>query len=171
MSTVVIRIFILLLNKTIHTHSLFFIASLNLVTYLYMSVTEIEKDMVFVYPDMKTVLVGKFENGVMLEGRPSKIYAERCNDGIKEIKVATPLPDSPVFKFERSTRISVGDKPTKMDMYEKKNVYIKKTKWGDEGLFAKRNIKKHELVAYYNGIFQNSSEFELFPGNLTGLAM
>ena len=109
-----------------------------------MSGTEVEKDMVFIYPDMKTVLVGEFKNGVMLEGRTSKIFAERCNDGIKEIKVATPLRDSPVFKFKRSTRISVGDNPTKMDMYEKKNIYIKKTKWGDDGVFAKRNIKKNE---------------------------
>ena len=155
----------------LHLISLFFIASLNLGIYLHIPVSDVEKDMVFIYPDMKTVLVGEFKNGVMLQGRPSKIYAERCNDGIKEIKVATPLPDSPVFKFERSTRISLGDKLTKTDMYEKKNIYIKKTKWGDDGVFAKRNINKHELVAYYNGIFQNSSEFELFPGNMTGLDM
>ena len=47
-------------------------------------------DIIFVYPDMITTLVGKFENGQMISAKTSKIIAERCNKGIKEIRVATP---------------------------------------------------------------------------------
>ena len=47
-------------------------------------------DIVFVYPDMETVLVGRFQNGEMTSAKSSKIIAERCNKGIKEIRVATP---------------------------------------------------------------------------------
>ena len=49
-----------------------------------------EKDIIFIYPDMRTVLVGQFEDGIMIQGRSAKIIAERCNDGIKEIKFALP---------------------------------------------------------------------------------
>ena len=45
-------------------------------------------DIIYVYPDMETVLVGRFEGGSMEGARKSKIIAERCNKGIKEIIVA-----------------------------------------------------------------------------------
>ena len=124
--------------------------------------------MVFIYPDMKTVLVGKFEDGIMLSGRPAKIVAERCNDGIKEIKISSIKPDAPTFKYSRPTRVNIGDQPKEMDPYERKLVYINTTKWGDDGLFAKKDIKVNELVSYYSGIIWDSAELELFPNNQTG---
>ena len=120
---------------------------------------------------METVLIGLFKDGIMIQGKQAKIVAERCNDGIKEIKVSTPLPNSPTFKYSRKTRIYMGDQPTKMDPYEKNTIYINKTKWGDDGVFAKRDIKAGELVSYYSGIFFNASEMELFPDNQTGFDM
>jgi hypothetical protein len=127
--------------------------------------------MVFIYPDMKTVLVGKFEDGIMLSGRPAKIVAERCNDGIKEIKLSAVKPDAPTFKYSRPTRVNIGDQPNEMDPYERKFVYINTTKWGDDGLFAKKDIKENELVSYYSGIIFDVSEIELFPNNQTGYEM
>ena len=45
------------------------------------------------------------------------------------------------------------------------------TDWGDDGLFAKRDIKKGELVAYYNGLLFNQTENELWFDNQTGYDM
>ena len=42
---------------------------------------------VFIFPDMKTVMVGKFEKSVMISAQVSKISAGRCKDQIKVIKV------------------------------------------------------------------------------------
>ena len=127
-----------------------------------------EKEMIFIYPDMKTVLIGQFENGLLMQGKPAKIVAERCNDGIKEIKVSAIIPDSPTFKYSRPNRIHIGDQPTKVDPYESRYVYIKETRWGDDGVFAKKEIEKDDIVAYYSGMRFNGSEMELFPANQTG---
>jgi len=128
-------------------------------------------DMVFIYPDMKTVLVGQFKDGIMIRSRPAKIIAERCNDGIKEIKISKIKSDAPTFKYRRPTNMDIGDQPTIMDPYEKQIVYVNTTDWGDDGLFAKRDIKKGELVAYYNGLLFNQTENELWFDNQTGYDM
>ena len=43
-------------------------------------------EVVFLYPDLKTALVGRFEKNVMQEAKETKVVAERCHKGIKEIK-------------------------------------------------------------------------------------
>ena len=126
-----------------------------------------ESDITFIYPDMQTVLVGQFKDGVMIKAKPAKIIAERCNDGIKEIKVSTPKIDAPILKYKRATRLNMGDQPTVMDPYEKANVYVGELEWGGDGLFAKRNVEMNEIIVYYGGIFWNSTELKLFSPNQT----
>ena len=48
---------------------------------------------------------------------------------------------------------------------------LKQLNGGDDGLFAKRDIKKGELVAYYSGNFFNGTEMQLFTSNQTGYDM
>ena len=115
---------------------------------------------------MKTALIGKFKDGVMIEGKPTKVIAERCNDGIKEIQVDQTKPDSPNFSFKRNSRIRIHA-PISMDPYEKKNVYVDITERGDGGLFARKNLKANELIAYYSGTFNNWKDYSL-PLNITG---
>ena len=120
---------------------------------------------------MKTVLVGQFRGGVMVEARPAKIIAERCNDGIKEIKVSTPKRYVPSFSFERNSRLRVYE-PTVMDPYEKKFVYVNTTERGDDGLFAKKDIEANQVVAYYAGTYWHPNESitheVMIGGNQTG---
>ena len=65
---------------------------------------------------MKTVIVGKFKDGILIEGRPERIVAERCKNGIKEISTSLPDPKSPIFKFKRNNHIRVYQ-PTIMDPF------------------------------------------------------
>ena len=90
---------------------------------------------------METVLIGRFENGTMVAAKPSKVIAERCRRGIKEIRVATPTTNSPTLKYARPNRIRIGDQPTIMDPFERKNVFIADGK-KEDGLFAKKDILK-----------------------------
>ena len=106
--------------------------------------------MIYVYPDMRTVLVGQFRDGVMLEARPSKIIAERCNEGLKQIKVSSPRMESPIFSFKRNNKLRIHH-PRIMDPFEKNTVYVKETKGKGDGLFARRNIDANEVVSYYSG--------------------
>lgn len=42
----------------------------------------------FIYPDLKTVLTGKFENGFMKEAKEAKVKGFRCGkDGILEAQM------------------------------------------------------------------------------------
>ena len=106
---------------------------------------------------MRTALIGKFENGVMVEGRPTKILAERCNDGLKEILVSAPETNSRVFRFQRNTRVRIHQ-PKIMDPFEKNSVFVSKTANSGEGLFARRNIETNEVVAYYSGVILKTEE-------------
>ena len=109
----------------------------------------------WIYPDLKTVLTGKFKDGEMVEGRESKIIAERCNNGIKEVQIAPTKQDAPVFKYQppSSFRVCHGEKL--MDPYERKTVYINDSAYVGDGVFAKRNISPGEIVAYYVGTFNH----------------
>ena len=113
---------------------------------------------------METVLVGKFNDGIMVAAKPSKILAERCHKGIKEIRVAKPKIDAPILTFKRPDRLRIGDQPRVMDPYTKKNIYIGNGK-KDDGVFAKRNLYKGELVMYYSGLFWNTTEQLLYTKN------
>ena len=113
---------------------------------------------------METVLVGKFKNGTMIAAKSSKIIRERCHRGIKEIEIANPKENSIVYKYQRPTRLRIGDQPRVLDPYTKKNIYIGKGK-KDDGVFAKRDIAKGELVVYYSGLFWNTTEQALYTMN------
>ena len=115
----------------------------------------------FVYPDMVTVLVGKFKNGTMIAAKGSKIVRERCHNGIKEIDVAKPNENSIIYKYQRPTRVRIGDQPRAMDPFTKKNIYIGNGK-KEDGVFAKRDIAKGELIVYYSGLLVNTSEQMLY---------
>ena len=120
-----------------------------------------EGTIIFIYPDMKSVLIGKFKDGIMLKGRHSKIIAERCNNGIKEIKIAKPKDDSVVYKSSPISSIRIGTQPTLMDPYERKNIYSRAGKFGD-GIFAKKNINEGDLIMYYSGLVHNKTEGPYF---------
>ena len=109
---------------------------------------------VFLYPDMKTALVGQFEENIMIKGRESRVIAERCNDGIKEIQLSKVDSDAPTFRYRAPGKTFIGDQPTKMDPYEKRFVYVGNSAWGDDGIFARKDIKAKELFSYFSGIFR-----------------
>lgn len=51
-------------------------------------------NIVFVYPDFLTGLQGTFLDGVLVKGRAVDIIGERCNNGIKELKLRSSRHDS-----------------------------------------------------------------------------
>ena len=124
------------------------------------------ENVTFVYPDMQTVLIGKFEKGKMMSARPSKIIHERCNNGIKEIQVESPKHSAPVFRYSRPNRLRIGDQPRVIDPFSKKNVFVKTTEEKGDGLYARKDIKKYDLIAYYSGLLWNETEQALYTRDL-----
>ena len=122
---------------------------------------------VFVYPDMKTVYIGKFKDGEMISAKPSKIIKERCHLGIKEIKVAEPKNASPIMKFKRPNWLRFGDNPKISDPFEQNHVFVKTTKFMGDGLFARKNITAGNVVAYYSGLLLNPKQTPIITKNMT----
>ena len=125
--------------------------------------------MTFVYPDMKTVIVGKFKDGILIEGKSAKIVAERCKHGIKELSISSTDQNSPNFNFKRNNHLRVHQ-PTIMDPFEKNNLFIKDTIGKGEGLFARQDFQNNEIVSYYSGLIVPSNEVKAWfkQKNITG---
>jgi hypothetical protein len=58
---------------------------------------------VFLYPDFQTALVGQFEKDVMIAAQQTKVVAERCRNGIKEIRQKKSSIFSICFVFSAQT--------------------------------------------------------------------
>ncbi len=72
-----------------------------------------------------------------------KVVAERCLNGLKQIRVGRPSPSSPTYRYALANEIRVsGGQPTLTDPYETRMVYVSDIPGLGEGVFAKRNIKK-----------------------------
>ncbi|XP_059078991.1 uncharacterized protein LOC131877369 isoform X2 [Tigriopus californicus] len=55
---------------------------------------------IFLYPDLKTALVGSFNGSVMLAAQQTKVVKERCERGVKRIKVKRPENQTTVVKVK-----------------------------------------------------------------------
>ena len=118
---------------------------------------------------MKTVITGKFRNGVLIEGKPAKIVAERCRNGMKEISISSPNSKTPSLSFKRNNHIRIHQ-PAIMDPFEKNGVFVKNTIGKGEGLFARRRFESNEIVSYYSGVVLPSSQVKTWSSlnNRTG---
>ena len=87
-------------------------------------------DNIFIYPDFLTGIQGQFLDGELVWGLAVDIIAERCNLGIKEIKVRSSKHD-PEVVWRKEMNIDkpslphyIGQHPTVMDPFERKAVYV-----------------------------------------------
>ncbi len=69
-------------------------------------------EIAFVYPDLKTALVGKFEGSLMISARERKIVAEKCGNGIKRIKFSE-IRSEDIFKHEKMNEFRFAGTPTR----------------------------------------------------------
>ena len=69
------------------------------------AVTSSAGDALFLFPDLRTALVGEFNANAMVAARETRVVAERCRRGMKEVKVARPKPDAPLYTYFRPTEI------------------------------------------------------------------
>ena len=132
---------------------------------------------VWLYPDLKTALVGNWGKGVMGEnedvdkvegeeskemrtnseefqgwGRLAEVEAVRCTDGILEVGTG-PTKGGIVHKYERPTSTSVGALPNLEDPYERTMVKVGPSRLGGQGLHMRTAAPTPgTLLAYFSGI-------------------
>ena len=95
----------------------------------------------FIYPDFLTGLKGKFLNGKLQRAREVEVVGERCNHGVKELKLKPPEKKEKHVVWRDSRNLDYGSNPSVMDPFERKSVYVKQSTLpiANEGLFAKKS--------------------------------
>ena len=110
-------------------------------------------DIAYIYPDYKTALVGVFHNGEMVTAQHCSVSNVSTENGT--IKVAEfSEPTGSVFKREFSSHDFVTLSPTLKDPYETNTIQVKKSSvpGASEGTFARSDLQKNTILAFYNGI-------------------
>ncbi len=109
-------------------------------------------EIVFLYPDFKTGLMGNFQDGQLVCAQAVTLI---CT--VEEHKMPIPLfsePTGAFFKREISTLEVMTSHPRLPDPYESEMVVVKPSSvpGANEGLFARKNISPGTVLAFYNGI-------------------
>eukprot|EP00095_Tigriopus_kingsejongensis_P012020 maker-scaffold1195_size56104-snap-gene-0.12 protein:Tk12020 transcript:maker-scaffold1195_size56104-snap-gene-0.12-mRNA-1 annotation:"hypothetical protein TRIADDRAFT_26073" len=82
----------------------------------------------FIYPDLSTVYLGKFANGLMEGAQEASITGFRCQNGITELRFSEP--HGPQFQFKAPTNEA----------------------------FAKRDIPQGEYITLYGGLIMDQAQ-------------
>ena len=106
----------------------------------------------FVYPDLSTCLHGQYEDGVAVSVRPGVLTSVTMDHAIPRPHMLTTSPVS--VSHSVSTMTSVGPSPLIPDPYESRTCEVRSSRveGGGDGLFTVRDIRKGEIVAFYNGV-------------------
>ena len=108
----------------------------------------------FLYPDLTTAIVGRFQEGVLVSGLPAQVCGMRLVEDIAVPEFIITGEKEEAVSFCRSSEESVGLQPLVRDPYESRTVEVRPSQvgGGGEGLFLRRNVTKGEIVAFYNGV-------------------
>lgn len=110
-------------------------------------------DLAYLYPDLKTAIVGTFEKGELVSGQTSSLQALHLDYGA--VKVPKFLPgQGPFLRRQISTTEQMTDLPLVQDPYEQNMVVIQQSSvpGAEEGLFARGPTPPNTVLAFYNGI-------------------
>jgi len=109
-------------------------------------------DIAYIYPDMKNAIKGKFHNCGLVEGHMCELIG--CYE---ENDVFIPVfsqPSGQTYEYEEPSIRNIANNPLLREPWEAERSEVKESllPQGGEGLFAKRDIERREVVALYNGI-------------------
>uniref|UniRef100_A0A0K2UF62 SET domain containing (Lysine methyltransferase) 7 [Danio rerio] n=1 Tax=Lepeophtheirus salmonis TaxID=72036 RepID=A0A0K2UF62_LEPSM len=112
----------------------------------------------YIYPDLLTCILGKFKNGVLIQGQASTICGLSINASTRELNEIyfNPVkPDAPIYSYWPSDLYSIPCPRLLRDPYETSIAFLAKSKiseFAGDGLFAFRDVTAGETVAFYNGL-------------------
>ena len=126
----------------------------------------------YIYPDMNTVLLGRFENSVMKDAQQATVIELDCDDnGLLYVsKYSKPDQYSPHFYYEPASNVSYGaGPPGVLDPYEEKWLALREATDPNmgQGIYALKDFKEGELVASYHGFVfgKSNGQFEIYNKN------
>lgn len=130
-------------------------------------------DIVYIYPDYKTVLRGRFEDKIMKSARLAKVTTARCTDGMLHLGFSEPDPSSQVYFYDPASGTSMGSMWSVKEPLEDMLIEIGESTIPNsgQGIFAKVDIPERKVVAFYHGLIldelQNEQKFQECRKNKT----
>jgi hypothetical protein len=126
----------------------------------------------YIYPDMETVLFGKYEDRIMKDAQESTVFGVECDkNGLLYVsRYAAPIVESPHFYYEPASNTSYGaGPPGVLDPYEKKWLELRNAsnpKIG-ESVFIKRDAQKEVIISSYTGFIfgEHNGEQSIYNQN------
>jgi len=119
-------------------------------------------DIAFLYPDLKTALVGTFVMNEMKVAQTAFLLSItlRKHDGLMYLNFNTPK--GPFFTTDRGNEEIICQEPLLPDPYEHRSVEIRvsKIKGSGEGMFAKRSFRAGTHVSFYNGVRMSADSLD-----------
>jgi histone-lysine N-methyltransferase SETD7 len=125
-------------------------------------------DLVYSYPDFKTLLVGHFAKGVMISAKESQLTGIKFD---RRSKIPNLVYDKlllrkskNIFTFDPSNKNpQIAQNPLQPDPYESKRIYVGKSTipGAGSGVFARHPGKRGMLVGFYNGVRKTKLEARL----------
>ncbi|TRY68614.1 hypothetical protein TCAL_03221 [Tigriopus californicus] len=109
-------------------------------------------DVIYMYPDFHTALVGKWSNECMKEAYCATVVGLDIKDGFPYPILGTP-DKSVSYKVDVSGYSTISTTPLLPDPYETKFVKCMESTvaCGGDGLFAARDIQADTVLSFYNG--------------------
>jgi histone-lysine N-methyltransferase SETD7 len=109
---------------------------------------------VYLYPDLKTALVGRWSNDCLRSAVLATVVGLETREGMPFPMVERVAGEATVFTADVSGYTNICRQPLLADPYEAARVMVARSTLpeGQEGLFAKRNLLAGQVVAFYNGI-------------------
>ena len=122
----------------------------------------------YIYPDMETAFLGKFEDLIMKDAQESAVLGVECDEnGLLYVnQYSKPEPSSPHFYYEPATNVSYGAGPPGVpDPYERKWLELRTAtnpKMG-QGVFMKKDAKKGVFISIYHGlVYRRGIEYQIY---------
>jgi len=110
-------------------------------------------NLAYIYPDFTTALVGEFVDGDMVSAQHCTVTGNILESGCIMAPTFSERKGL-VFKREISNNNFVTLSPTLKDPYETNTIKVRSSKvpGASEGIFARSDVLKNTVLAFYNGI-------------------
>ena len=109
-------------------------------------------DLAYIYSFGRLALVGKFEDKYMKSARKANIVKAKCENSLLTLEFSEPT--GPELYYDLPSNSSLGTTPLVRDPYEQMTIELQNSTVpvAGHGIFAIRDVKVGEVLAFYNGM-------------------
>ena len=122
----------------------------------------------YIYPDMETAFVGRFENRTMKEAKYSKVIEVKCDENGLPYVSKFSKETSAIFFYDPPSNISFGGGPNRvMDPLERNMVDLQVSSIANsgQGVFTKKDVEASMVISLYVGYVYDAQQMKIYEKN------